>query len=169
MLELGISFALEPGSIEQGSVLGRFIRHFAWTTLLGNGPSFGGIDLVGCKRYGLGGFVLSKGSEVARGDWPSESLDIRASTTWRELRAIALVLDSLSNELKSRSCIHLSDNKAAVHIVKYGRRKPHLQQEALQNHKACRRCNNKLYPEWVHREENELADYYSKLQDEDDW
>ena len=106
---------------------------------------------------------------MAKGDWTDEIYAAHRSSTWRELHAMKLVLQSLASWVEGSSCIHRSDNQAAVHIVKYGSRKPHLQKEALEIHKFCRQFNVQLSTEWVPREENELADYYSKLVDEDDW
>ena len=118
---------------------------------------------------GWGGFCLEKGMEVARGDWPEEVLSKNMSSTWRELRGSALVLLSLAPRIAGSACIHRSDNQAAVHIITYGSRKAHLQAEALAIHRICQQHAIQLSAEWIPREENELADYYSKVVDVDDW
>ena len=119
---------------------------------------------------GWGGFsVTSKGTELAKGEWTKEIVQAGASSTWRELRAILLVLSSLSKEIEGGVCIHRSDNQAAVHIIQVGSSKSHLQSEALEIHKLCAVHGIQLLAEWVPREENELADYLSKLSDTDDW
>ena len=118
---------------------------------------------------GWGGFCLEKGMEVARGDWPEEVLSKNMSSTWRELRGSALVLLSLAPKIAGSACIHRSDNQAAVHIITYGSRKAHLQAEALAIHRICQQHAIQLSAEWIPREENELADYYSKVVDVDDW
>ena len=117
---------------------------------------------------GWGGFCVVNGEKmVAKGEWPDE--ESQMSSTWRELRAVALVIESLTGVLQGVSCIHRSDNQAAVHIIQVGSRKPHLQREAMRIHQNCMQLGIRLSAEWVPREENELADYYSKLVDTDDW
>jgi len=119
---------------------------------------------------GWGGLSLKAGSkEVARGDWPQGILLEQRSSTWRELRAVFLVLDSLSRELAGCTCVHRSDNQATVHIIQFGSRRQHLQDEAMAIHRLCMKYGVRLFTEWVPRDENALADYYSKVVDSDDW
>ena len=56
-----------------------------------------------------------------------------------------------------------------VRILKVGSCKSHLQVEALKVFKACVANNIRLEPEWIPREKNELADYFSRIIDYDDW
>ena len=44
-----------------------------------------------------------------------------------------------------------------------------LQVEALGIFLVCVQGNIRLEPEWIPREKNELADYYSRMVDHDDW
>ena len=120
------------------------------------------------SESGWGGYLLSsKGIEVGKGEWPANVRSSGRSSTWRELHAVYLVLESLATELEGGVCIHRSDNQAAVHI-EVGSRHSHLQEQALAIYEVCMRHSIKLIAEWVPREENELADYYSKLVDVDD-
>eukprot|EP00117_Sycon_ciliatum_P022902 scpid26163/ scgid19621/ Retrovirus-related Pol polyprotein from transposon gypsy; Reverse transcriptase; Endonuclease len=119
---------------------------------------------------GWGGFMEGRlGVHVAKGEWPGEIKEKRLSSTWRELRAVKLVLESLAPKIAGKACIHRTDNQAAAHIIENGSRKEHLQEEAMAIHKLCRRFSVRIRAEWVPREENELADYYSKVVDQDDW
>ena len=59
--------------------------------------------------------------------------------------------------------------KNVVRIVQYGSRQPALQGEALNFFSACVSHHIHIEPEWVPREQNELADYYSRVVDYDDW
>ena len=119
---------------------------------------------------GWGGYSLSsKGTEVAKGEWPLDVLPSNMSSTWRELRAVYLVLNSLWRELEGGVCIHRSDNQAAVRIIEVGSRHAHLQEQAMAIHEVCTRHSIKIAAEWVPREKNQLADFYSKLVDMDDW
>lgn len=62
-----------------------------------------------------------------------------------------------------------TDNQNVVRIVQYGSSKPLLQAEALGIFSTCVQHNIRLEPEWIPREKNELADYYSQIVDCDDW
>jgi len=116
-----------------------------------------------------GGFTVSCGEVVARGNWPEEVREGNKSSTWRELRATELVLESLREKLAGRECRHRTDNQAAVRIMQVGSRIPELHEIAVRIFSFCRQQQIKLIPEWVPREENERADYFSKLVDGDDW
>ena len=56
-----------------------------------------------------------------------------------------------------------------VRIVQYGSRQPALQVEALKIFAVCVSHHIHMEPEWIPRKQNELADYYSRLVDYDDW
>ena len=62
-----------------------------------------------------------------------------------------------------------SDNQNVVHIIKVGSRVNELQQLALDIFKCILNNNIRLEPEWVPREENQLADSLSRVIDHDDW
>ena len=116
-----------------------------------------------------GGFALSCGEHSAKGNWPHETRQANKSSTWRELKAIELVLESLVHLLKGKECRHRTDNQAAAHILQVGSKVPELQQLACKIFTFCREFGIKLIPEWIPREENERADQLSKLVDTDDW
>ena len=77
-----------------------------------------------------GGFALSCGEHSAKGNWPHETRHANKSSTWRELKAIELVLESLVHLLKGKECRHRTDNQAAAHILQVGSKVPELQQLA---------------------------------------
>ena len=54
---------------------------------------------------GYGGYVVEHGNKVANGQWsPSEVVQ---SSTWRELKAVRMVLESFQSKLKNeRVCVH---------------------------------------------------------------
>ena len=116
-----------------------------------------------------GGYVVTCGEVVAKGNWPEEVLRAQASSTWRELRAIELVLSSVLHEIKGKECRHRTDNQAAVRILQVGSKKPELQEIAVRIFKLCREHCIRLVPEWIPREQNERADFLSKAIDHDDW
>ena len=104
---------------------------------------------------------------VAQGNWlPDEA---KQSSTWRELVAVGRVLGSVAIKLRNMRVRWFTDNQNVVRILKVGRCKPHLQIEALKVFKTCLAHNVRLEPEWVPREKNQLADYFSRIIDYDDW
>ena len=54
-------------------------------------------------------------------------------------------------------------------IMQIGSSKSELQEEVAAIVEFCHKENIKLCPEWIPREQNERAHYFSKLVDEDDW
>ena len=56
-----------------------------------------------------------------------------------------------------------------VRIVLYGSKKSILQEEALAIFATGVNNQIRLEPEWISREENEFADYLSRVFDYDDW
>ena len=55
-----------------------------------------------------------------------------------------------------------------VRIVHYRSRQPALHTQALGIFAACLSNNIRIEPEWIRRNENKLADYYSCIFDYDD-
>ena len=68
------------------------------------------------------------------------------------------VLLSVVGNLGNMRVRWFMDNQNVVRILKFGSCKSHLQVEALKVFKACVANNIRLRPEWIPREENELAD-----------
>jgi len=110
---------------------------------------------------------VEHGNLVANGQWSLEDAD--QSSTWRELRAVRLVLDAFQKKLMNERIRWFSDNQNVVRIVQYGSRQAALQSEALSIFTTCLRNNIRIEPEWIPRRENELADYYSHIIDYDDY
>ena len=116
---------------------------------------------------GYGGCTVEHGMHVAQGNWlPDEA---KQSSTWRELVAVGRVLGSVAIKLRNMRVRWFTDNQNVVRILKVGSCKPHLQIEALKVFKTCLAHNVRLEPEWVPREKNQLADYFSRIIDYDDW
>ena len=75
----------------------------------------------------------------------------------------------LAQSLKNCRVCWLTNNQNVVRIVLYSRRKPILQKEALVIFATGVNNQIRLEPEWIPREENEFADYLSRIVDHDDW
>ena len=116
---------------------------------------------------GYGGYIVEHGNCVANGQW--SRYEAAQSSTWRELHAVRNVLESFKTKLRNERVRWFTDNQNVVRIVQYGSPKPHLQAEALSIFRACIDTNIRIEPEWIPREENDLADYYSRVVDYDDW
>lgn len=116
---------------------------------------------------GFGGYCVEHGDQVVTGQWSKE--ETTQSSTWRELRAVRLVLDTICQKVKNFRVRWFTDNQNVARIILYGSRKPILQEEALAIFATCVNHHIRLEPEWIPREANEFADYLSKLVDYDDW
>ena len=115
----------------------------------------------------MGGYFVEHGNVVANGQWsPDEATQ---SSTWRELRAVRMVLESFQTKLKNERVHWFTDNQNVVRIVQCGSKKLALQSEVLGIFSACVSNNIRIEPEWIPTEQNELADYYSRIVDYNDW
>ena len=65
--------------------------------------------------------------------------------------------------------MHRTDNQAAAQILSNGSKHPHLHEEAVAVFQLCLRHHVRLHVERVPREQNQIADYLSKIVDTDDW
>ena len=113
---------------------------------------------------GYGGYVVEHGRHFAHGQWSEDEMG--KSSTWRELMAVARFLHSVAHKLRNH---RVTDNKNVVQIIMVGSRTPNLQSVAVDIFKlACLHAIS-LEPEWIPRDENDLADYVSRIVDYDDW
>ena len=119
------------------------------------------------SNTGYGGYTVEHGGQIANGLWDKE--EAQQSSTWRELRAVRMVLESFESQLQNERVRWFTDNQNVVWIVLHGSKKPALQQEALAIFDASVRSRIRLEPEWIPREGNQLADYISRIVDYDDW
>ena len=130
-------------------------------------PSVVRVVYSDASSTGYGGYVVEHGNLIANGQWSLE--DVEKSSTWCELRAVHMVLESFQDKLKNERLRWFSDNQNVTRIVLHGSRQPALQSEALSIFATCLRNNIRVEPEWIPREENELADYYSRVVEYDDY
>ena len=116
---------------------------------------------------GYGGYVVEIGPNISHGHWSLHEAVM--SSTWRELKAVFLVLQSLAQKLQGHTVKWFTDNQNVVRIVQVGSMKPHLQEGAMSIFQTCLQHCIKLEMEWIPRTKNELADYASRIVDFDDW
>ena len=122
------------------------------------------------SNSGYGAYIIAPLILSAQGQWsPDES---RRSSTWRELAAVQRALVALQSQLAGQVLQWHCDNAAAVHILDYGSSKPPLQLLAVHIVEICLRNRIRLFPVWIPRDENSVADELSRCTlevDCDDW
>lgn len=116
---------------------------------------------------GFGGYIVEHGPLIAHGQWTEG--EAKQSSTWRELKAVAQVLESVVSRLKNERVKWFTDNQNVARILLVGSKKEYLQEIALKVFGLIFEHNIKLEPEWVPRGQNEMADYISRIIDYDDW
>ena len=110
---------------------------------------------------------MEHGCHIAHGQWtPTES---KQSSTWRELRAVRLVLESLVSKLENERVHWFTDNQNVARILSVGSKTAALQKEVFAIFSFSIANKIRIEPEWIPREENQQADYLSHLVDYDDW
>jgi len=98
---------------------------------------------------------------VAHVQWSSYEASL--SCTWREHKAVALVLNSLAPKLSGHRVKWFTDNQSVTRIVECGSRWQHLQSIALDVFGMCCKYSIHLDLEWIPRSLNEKADYISQI------
>ena len=116
---------------------------------------------------GCGAFVEGQDSYNMIHQWTP--LESEASSTWREIKAIALFLGIHLEKFKNKHIKWYSDNLGVTSIYKKGSMKQDLNNVALEICALCIRQNIHLTIDWVPRNQNQEADDMSKQPDWDDW
>ena len=107
------------------------------------------------------------GDRKVVGSWYAK--ESRKSSTFREIKAARLVLESLAPKLVGKEVRHRTNNQGTERITSVGSRIPELHQEALLIYKLCKKFNIQVSVEWVCRDSNKIADTLSRLDDPDDY
>ena len=115
---------------------------------------------------GYAGYTVEHGSAIVHGQW--SSWEVEQSSTWWELRAVGQVLQSFAQKLSGERIHWFTDNQNVVSILLHGSKKLLLLKESLKIFRVSLAHQIKLEPEWVPREDNQLADYWSKVVNHDD-
>ena len=79
----------------------------------------------------FGGYYVDHGDQVLMGQW--SEVESRQSSTWKELRAIHLVLNSMYHKLQNHKVRWFTDNQNVIRIVARSRsyKRRHWQWECL--------------------------------------
>ena len=139
-----------------------------------NGYAFKPRPLTSCLLFtdasdeGYAGFVLKHlNKEICSAKF--DKYEKETSSTFRELLAVKYVLTTFGYISKNQFVEVNMDNASACHILSIGSSKPHLQNLAIEVFNFCTRFNIKLIPQCIPREQNYLADFYSRMNDTDNW
>ena len=110
---------------------------------------------------GYGGYCVEHADKIVHGLWSPE--EMLQSSTWREMEAVKQVLEEIA-PLVANLCVKwCSDNQNVVRILQVGSKKAWLQEQAVAIFSICAQFGIRLEVAWVPREENERADYISKV------
>ena len=116
---------------------------------------------------GCGGYILQCNEQVSQHFWSEEQKSM--SSTWRELKAVHLMLQSMMHVLRGHTIKWYSDNQAVIAIIDHGSTREHLQVLAVQIFYITLRNQITLEMEWVPRYKNQVADRISRFVELDDW
>ena len=117
---------------------------------------------------GYGGYLESDNRTVTfNGTWTIH--ESGQGSTWRELKAVDLIISQSQDFLKDKSVKRYTDNQAAASIISRGSNKPDLQAIAARIFSHCFKHKIYLEAEWFPRSSNTTADQISRVIDFDDW
>ena len=104
----------------------------------------------------------------ANGRWRSS--ERHRSSTWRELIGLRNTIMAFGRKLMNRSVLAYVDAKNVYFAwAKGGSKHPDHHEILVELQRYCDEHNIQLETQWIPREENERADYLSKLIDCNDW
>ncbi len=111
-------------------------------------------------------YVVGVGDRVARGAW--NHIEKHKSSTWKELKAVEIVLKSFTRILADKKIKWFTDSQNVVQIVEVGSGRSELHTMARAIFSTCIENNISIKIDWIPRSENEKADAISRKVDHDD-
>ena len=117
---------------------------------------------TGCASY-----MLDLHHTISHKLWSVD--EAQKSSSYRELKAVSLGLESFLPLLKGRTIKWYTDNQSIARIVEVGSMKEDLQCLALRIFSMCLLSCITLEVEWIPRSANDTADFLSRIVDYDDW
>lgn len=111
------------------------------------------------------GFCTEILGKIVRRIWTKSEAE--RSSTWRELKAIEVTLAMFKVELQGKNVKVHTDNQNAVRIIEVGSMKSDLHNVAFAIFKICMLSRISLEVCWVPRNENVVADFFSKMYEDD--
>jgi hypothetical protein len=114
-----------------------------------------------------GAFTVEFNEKVFHKAW--SKYESMMSSTWRELKAVQLALESFGSSFVGKSLLWHTDNQNCVTIIQKGSTKVHLQELAFSIFSNCLKYSISFNISWIPRKENVKADYISNIVDYEDW
>ena len=105
---------LTPEARDELLLWQRQIKEFNGRSMWPN-PSAVRVVYSDASSTGYGGFYVEHGGHIANGQWTEQAA--QQSSTWRELRAVRLVLESFATKLSSQRVHWFTDNQNFVRIL----------------------------------------------------
>ena len=96
---------------------------------------------------------MEHGCHIAHCAW--SDAEAAKSSTWRELRAVRMVLEFLIPMLKNKCIRWLSNNHNVVRIMEICSKKPELQEEAFAIFSIAAQNLIRIEPQWISHSENQ--------------
>ena len=117
---------------------------------------------TGCASY-----MLDLHNTISHKLWSVD--EAQKSSSYRELKAVSLGLESFLPLLKGHTIKWYTDNQSVARFVEVGSMKEDLQCLALRIFSMCLLSCITLEVEWIPRSANDRADFLSRIVDYDDW
>jgi len=125
------------------------------------------LDDADASAVGCAAFISMNDRPVSHKNW--DAIEIKQSSTWRELMSVKHSLQSFVHFLKGGHVKWYTDNQGVAAIVKSGSAKGHLHKLAMEIFSLSKEHDVRIDIEWIPRSENEVADYLSKIVYFEDW
>ena len=120
------------------------------------------------SNNGYGGYIVDRlGDIICKGFFTRD--EINTSSTYRELLAVKRMLQSIGFLLRNENVQWNTDNLNITRIMQVGSSKKLLQNTAIEIFELCLCYNIEIFPQWIPRDKNNVADKLSKQQDNDNW
>ena len=156
---------LNINTVDQIEYWYRVIRDLEPKEIL-NIPYSHRIDMYSdASSTGYGGFSVQVMGQISHGMWSQEKS--LKNSTWRELAAVARVLDSMQKFLSYNSVKWFTNSQSVVSVVSKGSMKPELQSLVMYIFNLCVEKHISIEMEWIPCTLNEKADYLSRIVDYD--
>ena len=126
------------------------------------------INISCCDASSVGlGAIMCNDTHTAHKQWTE--MEAKKSSNWRELETIHFAICSFLQIVSNSQLKIYTDSQSAAHIVESGSMKSELQNLAVSIFNTCLINNVRLDVQWIPRNQNEHADFISRLLDIDDW
>ena len=130
-------------------------------------PEFQFVLFTDASAIGGGGFIQGDPDSICHFYWSSE--ESQKSSTFRELLALLQTIYSLDQKLSNCKILWYTDNQNACTIVNKGSMVEDLQDLSMDIFNFCDVKNLRIFPHWVERAGNTIADRISKIRESADW